>query len=362
MANNAEQFFTDSELSANDERKRKLFQLIASGDAILMVGAGSSKICGFPLWTELLEIFENKILEHNANFQKGAQGKSNIEYAAALKTELGVDRYNALINKIFGDATKTPSQCHSSLVGLPFRAILTTNFDWVLEYALNEKLLTAKKFNTSPSLLIDASTNPREVYKFLRGLNGVKGGAEVIAHLHGDYKNIQSVVLCASDYKEKYGVKITDLDRLEFKEESWTLSRKILWSLISTRRLVYVGFSMNDDYFKIMHKITCDDLGSYEEDTHYLIERVASKGEAIAKKANAAILKERYAVETVFYEENSTGNGLEQFIYEIEKEVLKIMPTVPVVEQPVNDKKTEHGDEKVNKQLMKKALQNSDEN
>lgn len=355
-----EQIFTDSQFKANEERKRKLIKLIADGDAILLVGSGMSKLSGFPLWNELLEIFENKILEHNPNFNKGRNGKSNIDYATVLKDELGSERYNALIHKIFSDNSKTPTQCHSSIVALPFRGILTTNFDWMLEYALNKKLSTEAKFNNPLNLIIGSS--PREAYKFLRGLNENKNGVDVIAHLHGDYKNANSIVLCAKDYVSKYGVRITNLDPLEFEEKGWTLERKILWSLISTRRLVYIGFSMNDDYFKIMHQITCEDLGSYEEDTHYLIERITSKEEAITKLATAVYWKENYAVESIFFEENAAGSGLEQLIYEVEKGVSKILTPIPLKVELGTDKKPDQNIEGINLKLMKKAIQNSDEN
>lgn len=367
MPKNTEQIFTDSELSANDERKKKLIQLIVSGDSILLVGAGSSKICGFPLWGELLEIFEDEIDKLGVNFVKrDTQSKdleNDIVYAARLRTTLGDGRYFALLNQVFEG--QKYSQCHSTLVSLPFRGILTTNFDHVLESALGNKL-SMDNISVGPlDLLIDDKKSKREIYKFLKELNEKKDFVNKIAHLHGTYRDEPSIVLCSEDYKTKYGIELTKTG-YDDKDKTWTLTRKILWALMSTRRIIYLGFSMNDDYFKIMHDIVCKDLGSYGQDTHFLIERITSKREFDDKRLHSETIKQNYGVETVFYVENTTKTGLEQFISELESETTKLLKSktqkLPENKIKSKSKRKEKVNDDLNKQLTNKALQNSNEN
>lgn len=364
MANHAEQIFTDSELSANNERKGKLIQLIASGDAILLVGAGSSKICGFPLWGELLGIFENEIDKLGVDFVKrdtrSKDPENDIVYAARLRATLEDGRYFALLNQVFEG--QKYSQCHSTLISLPFRGILTTNFDYVLESALGNKL-SVNKIPFGPlDLLIDDKKSRREIYKFLKELNEKKPFVKEIAHLHGIYRDEPSIVLCSQDYNAKYGIELTQTG---YEDKTWTLTRRILWALMSTRRIVYLGFSMNDDYFKIMHDIVCKDLGSYGQETHFLIERVTSKREFDDKKLHAETIKQKYSVETVFYIENTANTGLEQFINELENEIgISKSTTQTLSENKIKPKKKRKAkaNEELNKQLIERALKNSDEN
>ena len=47
---NNQEIFTPEERDENTERKRELIELVASGEAILIVGAGSSVRVDYPDW------------------------------------------------------------------------------------------------------------------------------------------------------------------------------------------------------------------------------------------------------------------------------------------------------------------------
>ena len=55
---NDQGIFTPKELDENLKRKHELIELVASGEAVLIVGAGSSARVGYPDWPDLLKKLE----------------------------------------------------------------------------------------------------------------------------------------------------------------------------------------------------------------------------------------------------------------------------------------------------------------
>ena len=53
------EIFTSEEWNENEERKHELIELVVSGEAVLIVGAGSSARVGYVTWDGLLEELEN---------------------------------------------------------------------------------------------------------------------------------------------------------------------------------------------------------------------------------------------------------------------------------------------------------------
>ena len=56
---NNPEIFTPEERDQNEERKRELIDLVASGEAVLIVGSGSSARLGYVTWSGLIEELEN---------------------------------------------------------------------------------------------------------------------------------------------------------------------------------------------------------------------------------------------------------------------------------------------------------------
>ena len=55
---NNPEIFTPDERDENEERKRELIELVASGEAMLIVGAGSSARVGYVTWNRLMDELE----------------------------------------------------------------------------------------------------------------------------------------------------------------------------------------------------------------------------------------------------------------------------------------------------------------
>lgn len=319
-----QEIFSPDELTENIQRKRELIELVASKEAVLMVGAGSSVRVGYVNWDGLLNQLEDLAGSCGNGFARVHSWKENdpLGYAARLKSHIqcygAAEMYSNLIYDLFKTRSPACDGFHRTLVSLPFRGLLTTNYDTVLEAALGLQETESAHDN---SLVISRNTGGR-VNEFLMKMNNDKRFPHRIAHLHGRFDFAESIILDSKDYEDAYDTNPTD-DNGERKIQNrniWTLHRKLLWAVLATRRVVFVGFSMNDPYFNEMLKIVSADLWRWEKSIHYAINSIA-RDSAKDTKISAEHLKSRYGVATVFYE--VVGNdhtGLDHIIDEIAKE------------------------------------------
>ena len=315
---NNPEIFTPEERDENEERKRELIDLVASGEAVLMVGAGSSVRVGYVTWDGLLEELENLADQCGRDFEKDEEKrvKKPLEYAEDIKSHIrdktgDLGRYYALLDQLFKPKSPAYDDFHKMLVSLPFRGILTTNYDTVLEAALGE---LKPQFGYDNSLVIDENSAGR-VHEFLMAMNNDKRITRRIAHLHGKFDTPNNIILSIEDYYRAYGLRLTT-NHVQGDSE-WTLYRKLLWAVLATRRVVFIGFSMKDPYFNKMLETVSTDLWRWDKSIHFAIMSISSEGTE-SSKSNAERLKREYGVGTVFYEDlDNSHQGLDQIVDEI---------------------------------------------
>ncbi len=311
--------FTPEERNENSGRKRELIDLVASGEAILVVGAGSSVRMGYPDWPILVEKLENLAIECTDSFTRDSKELKNdpLVYAEKVKSHIektsNLDRYYALLQDLFGPKDPPCTDFHKRLVLLPFRGILTTNFDTVLEAALGEM---ESRFAYDNSLVIDRHSAGR-VHEFLMSISSDKRTTRRIAHLHGKFDPPNSIILSSQDYYDAYGLDLAAEDGEPRPKITWTLHRKLLWAVLSTRRVVFVGFSMKDPYLNQMLDAVSADLWRWGKSIHYAIMSI-SPDDANQIKDRAESLKRDYGVAAVFYEDlDNAHQGLEHIVAEM---------------------------------------------
>lgn len=317
--NNLE-IFTPEEREKNEKRKRELIELVASRESVLIVGAGSSVRVGYVDWSRLLKELEDLAIACGEDFEKNdiKREKDPLEYAEDIKSHIdktgNLDKYHALLYKLFKPKTKTPSfdDLHKKLVALPFRGILTTNYDTVLEAALAEKKPSTAIDN---SLVIDSRSAAR-VDEFFRAMID-RRMTRRIAHLHGKFDPPDSIILSVKDYEKAYGLKLPI--NQEQRDRDWTLRRKFLWAIFATRRVVFIGFSMRDPYLNKMLETVSTDLWEWGKSTHFAIMSISLQN-ADTDKQEAKLLKNKYGVDTVFYEDlDGSHLRLDHLVSEISK-------------------------------------------
>ena len=348
---NNQEIFTPEEEKENNERKQELIELIASGEAILIVGAGSSRRVDYPDWPGLLQELENVANRWGDGFKPDTVKCEDdpLAYAEDIKSYIceqknGLKRYYASLEQLFEFKDSRCKDFHRRLVLLPFRGILTTNYDIVLEVALNE----VGQPSTPDNSLVINKDSAGQVDKFLRGLSDA-GAPCRIAHLHGRYDYPQNIILSSNDYQKAYGLAAyKDISELKFlganqvqRGTEWTLHRKLLWAVLATRRVVFVGFSMEDPYFEKMLETVSEDLWRWDKSIHFAIMSISPnsvkdlKDSVKDSKDKAERLKNRYGVDTLFYEDSDKSHlRLDHIVAEIAKKCgVEIQPTIITQEQ-----------------------------
>ncbi len=334
--NNLE-IFTPEEREENEKRKRELIELVASRESVLIVGAGSSVRVGYVDWSRLLKELEDLAIAWGEDFVKDDRKRENdpLEYAEDIKSHIdktgNLAKYHALLYDLFKPKTPSFDDLHKTLVALPFRGILTTNYDTVLEAALAEQEpLTA--FDNS--LVIDSRSAAR-VDEFFRAMID-SNLTRRIAHLHGKFEPPDSIILSIKDYERAYGLKLPINQVQKDRDFEWTLRRKFLWAVFATRRVVFIGFSMRDPYLNKMLETVSTDLWKWGQSTHIAIMSISPQN-ADTDKQEAELLKNKYGVDTVFYEDlDGSHLRLDHFVSEISKvcESERQSTIAPAINQP----------------------------
>ena len=239
-----------------------------------------------------------------------------LAYAEDIKLHIrdktdNLRRYHDFLYELFKRKSPPFDDLHRMLVSLPFRGILTTNYDTVLEAALGE---IEQESASDNSLVIDEGSAGR-VHEFLMAMNNDKRMTRRIAHLHGTFNPADSIILSIKDYKRAYGLNLTDEEGQEKNESK--LRFRLLWAVLATRRVIFVGFSMNDPYLNKILEIVGEDLWTWNKSTHFAIMSISSK-DAEDSKNKSERLDSEYGVSTVFYEDFDNSHlGLDHIVAEI---------------------------------------------
>lgn len=182
----------------------------------IFVGAGVSKssdtdYISLPSWSDLIsELKSDLAVTEELDYLKLAQ----LHYL-----EFGEQKYNQTLKKYFPEDI-TPSSLHSTILKINPRVIITTNWDCIIENAIEQEGYLYDKICTDKDLV--SSTSPN---KFIK--------------IHGDFKN-HNIVFKEDDY-------------LNYSR-NFPLIENYIKSVFSTHTVLFLGYSYNDINLKHIMK------------------------------------------------------------------------------------------------------------
>jgi len=200
--------FDDDLVAATDE----LAGRAAAGRLALFLGAGVSRTAGLPLWNEmideLLDLAEVADDERKAVTRLGVQDQAEF---VARRLDGGDEALQDWMQRRF--AARPHGLAHALLAALPVREAVTTNWDPLFEQAVAD---------TTRELSVLPYDDPDD-------------GDSWLLKLHGDASRGAGIVVRRQDY-------------LRFGAEQNALGGMVQ-SLLFTRHMLFVGFSLVDDNF-----------------------------------------------------------------------------------------------------------------
>ena len=305
----------------NDEARHRLTQVLDQPrQALLLVGSGASQFVGYPSWPVLLEqLREELIPEDSFPPDLDLLEKADFVHARLRTYSDAEDRRRQYHQHL--EATFRPrphhnhDNFHRTLVQMPFCGVATTNYDSVLESAIGS-VRAERDLDVQCHPIDLCIQRPHRVFQFLRDLSASHTVSSVL-HIHGYWEHPEHIILTSADYKRRYGLPnrqqtpvadetaapTTDLD---------TLHRKVVWSLLTMRPVLFVGFSLQDPAFTLMLDLVKKDFDlPPRPPSHFaLLPSQVGTNQAQQQQDNAAYLR-RLGVLPVFYHVTIDPSGRE---------------------------------------------------
>lgn len=206
------------------------------------VGAGFSLNAEIPnnvsmkSWSQLREVFLDKLYPNNEEDQKN-DANDVVRLSSLLDAQFGHNELDNILEEALPDQLISPSKLHRLLVLLPWKDILTTNYDTLIERAAEQVVNGFKLVTNKETLLYQPS--PR------------------IIKLHGSFPNIRPYIMTQEDYR-RYPI--------ERPEMVNTAKQCFLESLVCL-----IGFSGEDPNFRAWIGWLKDVIGQQRICPTYLI-------------------------------------------------------------------------------------------
>jgi hypothetical protein len=170
-----------------------LVEKIRQGNCVLFVGAGLSQAAGLPGWkgliTQILSWYEENCasVQNLTDIQKLIEQGDLLLAAQAIKDAVSQEMFRRAISAIVDKVTIAPTPTHELLPTIPFAAILTSNYDRLLETVYARAM-------TMPPVLTHNNTSA-----LLASLND---GRFYILKAHGTIDQIETIILGGNSYRE----------------------------------------------------------------------------------------------------------------------------------------------------------------
>lgn len=206
------------------------------------VGAGFSMNAEIPnnvsmkTWAQLREVFLDKLYPNNEEDKKN-EDNDVVRLSSLVDAQFGHNELDNILEEALPDQLIQPGRLHRLLVQLPWKDILTTNYDTLVERAAGQVINGFKLVTNKETLLYQPS--PR------------------IIKLHGSFPNIRPYIMTQEDYR-RYPI--------ERPEMVNTAKQCFLESLVCL-----IGFSGEDPNFRAWIGWLKDVIGQQRICPTYLI-------------------------------------------------------------------------------------------
>jgi len=258
-----------------------LVEAIEANRCVAMVGLGLSRPAGFPDWEGLLyqmmEWYESHVgeLSDRDELEKCITQGDLLFVADELRDLFGSSEFVNFMASVFKTRDSKPTAAHSLLTEINFSAVLTTNFDNLIESAYTiasggSKPLT---FTHSDHSELSRTLNSGEFY---------------ILKMHGTADRISTVKMGTRDYRD-----------LMHNNQNY---RRHIGNIFSSKVVLFIGFGMRDP-----------DLISTLDELQVVSQGIMPSYYALMEETTFPPVKQRafkrnYGIKTISYKASSSNH------------------------------------------------------
>ena len=264
---------SDSTAQISEAAQRPaLLSYVRQRQCVLFVGAGLSRGAGYPDWKGLMEtVVRETLASVKASSAEAeltgllAKGRY-AELADECREILGFARFAELLRNQLAQPLAPPEATHRAIVETPYAAIVTTNFDTLLEDAYARwseegvpKCPTGAQLGRHGTLLLDRTF--------------------FILKAHGTIHDSSSLVFTSEDYR-----------RITHANPAF---QSVMAAILLTHAIVFVGYSLNDPNFRLLLDSQLSVFGAQAPPRYAVMEGVGS--------LEAQVLRRSAGIEAISY-------------------------------------------------------------
>jgi hypothetical protein len=273
-----------------------LIEQIYGGNTILFVGPGLSAGVGLPTWSEVLSRMIEWAVENGVDL--GDEKKELVHLmekghflivVEALRSLMGDQLLKVFMLSVFRDSYPRPTPGHLIIPRIPFAAVLTTNYDTILEnaYTLSKGVHQPVYTQSDIPALIDHQRN----HQFY------------ILKVHGDIDRFETVVLGERNYRQAM-----------FMNRAYY---EFLKNLFMTRTILFIGFSPEDLDLLLFLDGLRDLPGDYWR-SHYALLNMTELSSIQRMR-----WEKNYGIRIIPYEATIGYSGIYEFLVELSQRFAK---------------------------------------
>ncbi len=270
---------------------KDLLDALFSGEAVAVVGSGLSVASGLPTWKELLELLIKECEQNIFQFQEGDELRELLkdglfsEVADECSSRLGKSLYRDFIQRIFQSVTLKPNATHQLLYQLPFSAILTTNYDTLLE-----QVFVKNRDNGIPPVYTQ-----KNIAQLARLTSDKKF---FILKMHGHVDDVDTIILTHRDYQDII---------------HHPAYRTALSAYFTMKTLVFIGYGLRDPDLNLILNEQVSVFKGFGR-RHFAL--VPNAGKILPK-----LFKDKYNITILPYESKNHYAELQALLLKLIKEV-----------------------------------------
>lgn len=270
-----------------------LVDAIRRGNCVLFVGAGLSQAAGLPGWKGLLNRLLSWYEQNSISVPNIAEIRELIERgdlllaAEAIKDATHAEMFRRALLDAIDETHISLTPTHLLLPEFPFAAVLTSNYDKLLETAYTRVVQMPRVLTHSNTPELMASLSDQRFY---------------ILKAHGTIDQIETIILGSRSYRE-----------LMHANEAY---REHLKTVFRTKTVFFVGFSLSDpDLRLILDREQIISKGYMNP--HYALMNSREMTPLVQKE-----WEQDYGIQLLLYEpSNEYHPEVEEFLKELARQV-----------------------------------------